>query len=185
MRPNSKMSASRRKKSRFSGKNRPNRVRFTCRSSTSVAEKSVLIVSDALSDGVNRYAMSSDGSKSVSEDSRVELTVARDAGRGNDLQADALIETFETRREARARRIERLVARHPGDVFVLARHAAREIDAPGVGVRIEGDRRERNRAFRRPSRRRNAPRPRRRCRPRPDRTPTRSGTARPDARRWR
>ena len=53
IRPNSKMSASRRKKSRFSGKNRPKRVRFTWRSSTSVAEKSVLIVSDALSDGVS------------------------------------------------------------------------------------------------------------------------------------
>ena len=51
--PNSKMSASRRKKSRFSGKNRPKRVRFTWRSSTSVAEKSVLIVSDAFSCGVS------------------------------------------------------------------------------------------------------------------------------------
>ena len=52
MRPNSKMSASRRKKSRFSGKNRPKRVRFTWRSSTSVAEKSVLIVSAPFSCGV-------------------------------------------------------------------------------------------------------------------------------------
>ena len=53
MRPNSKMSASRRKKSRFSGKNKPKRVRFTWRSSTSVAEKSVLNVSDAFICGVS------------------------------------------------------------------------------------------------------------------------------------
>ncbi len=52
IRPNSKMSASRRKKSRFSGKNRPKRVRFTCRSSTSVAEKSVLNVSEPFISGV-------------------------------------------------------------------------------------------------------------------------------------
>jgi hypothetical protein len=39
------------KKSRFSGKNRLKRVRFTCWSSIFVAEKSVLIVSDAFSDG--------------------------------------------------------------------------------------------------------------------------------------
>ena len=53
MRPNSKMSASRRKKSRFSGKNNPKRVRLTWRSSTSVAEKSVLNVSDAFICGVS------------------------------------------------------------------------------------------------------------------------------------
>jgi hypothetical protein len=50
--PNSKMSASCRKKSRFSGKNRLKRVRFTCRSSTSVAEKSVLMVSAPVRPGV-------------------------------------------------------------------------------------------------------------------------------------
>jgi hypothetical protein len=50
--PNSKISASCRKKSRFSGKKRPNRVRLTCRSSTSVAEKSVLIVSALVRLGV-------------------------------------------------------------------------------------------------------------------------------------
>src|SRR3970282_1551169 len=66
MRPNSKMSESRRKKSRFSGKNKPKRVRFTCRSSTSVAEKSVLNVSEPFSDGVSLYTKSSDGSKSES-----------------------------------------------------------------------------------------------------------------------
>ena len=64
MPPNSKMSASRRKKSRFSGKNSPSRVRLTWRSSTSVAEKSVLIVSEAFNCGVMRYARSSDGSVS-------------------------------------------------------------------------------------------------------------------------
>jgi hypothetical protein len=53
MRPNSKMSASCRKKSRCSGKNKPNRVRLTWRSSTSVAEKSVFSVSDAFNDGVS------------------------------------------------------------------------------------------------------------------------------------
>ena len=40
--PNSKMPAFSRKKSRFSGKKRENRVRFTCRSSTSTSAKSVL-----------------------------------------------------------------------------------------------------------------------------------------------
>ena len=43
---------SRRKKSRFSGKNKLKRVRLTWRSSTSVAEKSVFIVRAALSCGV-------------------------------------------------------------------------------------------------------------------------------------
>ena len=54
MRPNSKISDSRRKKPRFSGKNRLNRSRFTCRVSTSVAEKSVFSVMEALSPGVTR-----------------------------------------------------------------------------------------------------------------------------------
>ena len=61
MPPNSKMSASRKKKSRFSGKKSPRRVRLTCRSSTSVTEKSVLIVREPFNCGVMRYAMSSDG----------------------------------------------------------------------------------------------------------------------------
>ena len=52
--PNSKTSESSRKKSRFSGKNSEKRVRLTCRSSTSVAEKSVLTVSAAPSEGVMR-----------------------------------------------------------------------------------------------------------------------------------
>ena len=54
MRPNSNRSASVKKKSRFSGKNRLKRVRLTWRLSTSVAEKSVLIVSAPFSDGVKR-----------------------------------------------------------------------------------------------------------------------------------
>jgi hypothetical protein len=54
MRPNSKRSASLKKKSRFSGKNRLKRVRLTWRASTSVAEKSVLIVSAPFNDGVKR-----------------------------------------------------------------------------------------------------------------------------------
>jgi hypothetical protein len=58
------MSASRKKKSRFSGKNKPKRVRLTCRSSTSVAEKSVLKVNEPFSDGVSLYTKSNDGSKS-------------------------------------------------------------------------------------------------------------------------
>ena len=50
--PNSKISESLIKKSRFSGKNRLNRVRLTCLESTSVAEKSVLMVSAAFNCGV-------------------------------------------------------------------------------------------------------------------------------------
>ena len=54
MLPNWNRSESFRKKSRFSGKKRLKRVRFTWRLSTSVAEKSVLIVSAAFIDGVSR-----------------------------------------------------------------------------------------------------------------------------------
>ena len=46
------MSASFRKKSRRSGKNKLKRDRLTCRSSTSVAEKSVFSVSAAFNCGV-------------------------------------------------------------------------------------------------------------------------------------
>ena len=47
-RPNSKMSDPSRKKARFSGKKRGKRVRFVCRTSTSVSAKSVLTVNDAI-----------------------------------------------------------------------------------------------------------------------------------------
>ena len=50
--PKEKMSTSWRKKSRFSGKNSEKRVRLICRSSTSVAEKSVFSVSTPVSEGV-------------------------------------------------------------------------------------------------------------------------------------
>ena len=53
MLPNWKMSASCRKKMRLSGKNRPNRVRLIWRASALVPEKSVLTVSEAVSDGVS------------------------------------------------------------------------------------------------------------------------------------
>jgi hypothetical protein len=54
MLPNSKIPASCRKKSRFSGKNSENRSSATCCSSISAVEKSVFRVSVALSDGVMR-----------------------------------------------------------------------------------------------------------------------------------
>src|SRR6056300_526598 len=67
--PNSNTSESLKKNVLFSGKNRLNLERSTCRSSTSVAEKSVFRVADILSEGVIRYERSRDGCSSLDSSS--------------------------------------------------------------------------------------------------------------------
>ena len=63
--PNSKNPAFSRKNGRFSGKNRSNRVRLICSSSTSTCAKSVLNVASSVRLGVSPYLTSRPASRSI------------------------------------------------------------------------------------------------------------------------
>ena len=129
-----------RKKSRFSGKNRLKRVRFTCCSSTSTCAKSVLKVTSRFMPPVTPYFASRPTSRrndvvcercagcrlaDAADDERLELEVEAVAER---------LEPDEAAGQADAREAVRLRDRRPEHLLVLAADVPHEIDAPRLLV---------------------------------------------------
>ena len=139
---NAKVPCPSRKKSRFSGKNRLKRVRFTCCSSTSTCAKSVRTVKSAVRFGVMPYFASPPrcAGEVVDDRRRAVLSVGH-ARNGVRLQLDvaALPAAPAGRQRAGGRHLEDAAeggerARNLREVrpLVLPAHDAPQVDAPGL-----------------------------------------------------
>ncbi len=161
VRPKSKMPRPSRKKSRFSGNCRTNRVRLTCCSSTSTCAKSVFNVTSAVRFAVSPYFVSSPNWRSgslITAGVRILSVVTRPMPYGLSsrfLLAGGRSRPIERRRARHAENAVRSAGGrgHGGQVrpLVLAADRAPQLNAPFlVLARVVADRLERDRQFRGP-----------------------------------
>ena len=144
MRPNSKMSASCRKKSRLLGEEQaePRQidlpiVDFGRREIGVQRQRRIQRRRDLVEDVERRLRIGVIGA-------RREVAALDGRQRRHDVEAQPLPQVRDPRELARDRRALRPVSRDPTHRLVVARDSAVEVEAPGVGVRIERDRLERD-----------------------------------------